>query len=314
MGRSLMSRDCVGLCVVARRLRRRHPGGRWRRYVGRQRGTGGSSVVTGIGGSLVRHGRGRRRRPVHRVRTAPAGQPVAAELPDCPRHVGDDEQPRLCDGLRQRDAMEIAVDGINATTGVTGDLVNWGLDLFADGTNACGTIDAVGVPFGPGAAQGIADALARRTTSGGDMANPSYRPTRNAVAAATAYLTGQTTANRGFVVLVTTGVPGCAAGANDQLTDDSAAAVQAVTDAFNAGFETFVVGLGELDEAAQASLVNMAVAGAARWARPDIRATSRRRAATICSRRCARSSATTKAARSRSRRPPTTSRAASIST
>ena len=74
----------------------------------------------------------------------------------------------------------------------------------------------------------IAAALASRTTFGGDLANSSYRPTRTVVATATGYLAGRTTANRSFVVLVTTGGPGCGAGASDPLTDDSTAAVQEV--------------------------------------------------------------------------------------
>lgn len=224
-------------------------------------GTGGSSVATGIGGSLGVTGAGGGGDPFTECSRP---QPANALPPNflIALDTSATMNSLACGtGCGSATRWRIAVDAINATTGVTGDLVNWGLDLFADGTNACGTIDAVGVPFGPDAAQGIAAALASRTTSGGDMANPSYRPTRNAVAAATAYLRGQTTANRSFVVLVTTGVPGCAAGANDQLTDDSAAAVQALTYALNWGFETFVVGLGELDEPAQASLVNMAAAG-----------------------------------------------------
>jgi hypothetical protein len=154
-----------------------------------------------------------------------------------------------------------AVDAINAATAATEHLVNWGLELFADGTNVCGTIDAIGVPFGPGAAQRISAALASRTTAGGDLANPSYRPTRNAVATATGYLAAHTTANRSFVVLVTTGVSGCAAGASDPLTDDSSATVEEITYAFDGGWRTFVVGLGSMDEAAQMSLLNMAAAG-----------------------------------------------------
>ena len=139
----------------------------------------------------------------------------------------------------------------------------------------CGAIDAVRVPFGTGAAQRIADALASRTTAGGDLANASYRPTRNAVATATAYLAGQTTANRSFVVLVTAGCRAAPPRASDPLTDDSPATVQEIVSAFNTGWPTFVVGLGTLDEPAQASLVNMAAAGGGTLGAANQRATSR---------------------------------------
>ena len=224
-------------------------------------GAGGSVVPTGMGGGVVP--------------TGAAGDPYV----ECSRPQPATALPpnflialdtsatmnslACAAGCGSASRWQIAVDAINATTGATEGLVNWGLDLFADGTNLCGAIDAVGVPFGTGAAQKIAAALASRTTFGGDLANSSYRPTRNAVAAAAAYLARQTTSNPSFVVLVTTGVPGCAAGAGDPLADDSTVTVQEITKAASAGFPTFVVGLGTMDEPAQASLVNMAAAGGA---------------------------------------------------
>jgi hypothetical protein len=224
-------------------------------------GAGGSVVLTGMGGGVVPTGAGG-------DASTPCVQPMpATALPpnflialDTSATMNSLACPTGC-GSASR--WQIAVDAINATTGVTEDLANWGLQLFADGTNACGTIDAVGVPFGTGAAQRIAAALASRTTFGGDLANPSYRPTRNAVATAAGYLARQTTANYNFVVLVTTGAPGCAAGASDPLSDDSTVTVQEITKANSAGFPTFVVGLGTMDEPAQASLLNMAAAGGA---------------------------------------------------
>lgn len=222
-------------------------------------GAGGSVVLTGMGGGVVPTGAGG-------DASTPCVQPIpAAALP--PNFlIALDTSATMnslacATGCGSASRWQIAVDAIKATTGVTEGLANWGLELFADGTNLCGTIDAVGVPFGTGAAQRIAAALASRTTAGGDLANASYRPTRNVVATATGYLAGRTTANRSFVVLVTAGGPGCVAGGNDPLSDDSAATVREITSAFNSGFPTFVVGLGTMDEPAQASLVDMAAAG-----------------------------------------------------
>jgi len=259
MGRSLNVGIALGFALLHVGCGRGTLAGGGAGISGGSAGAGGSVVLTGTGGSIIVTGAGGSGDPF----TECARPQPANALPPNFLIVLDTSATMnslaCAAGCGSASRWGIAVDAINATTGVS--LANWGLDLFADATNLCGTIDAVGVPFGPGAAQQIATALAMRTTFGGDMANPSYRPTRNAIAAATGYLAGQTTANRSFIVLVTTGVPGCAAGAGDPLTDDSTATVQAITYAFNSGFQTFVVGLGTLDEAAQASLANMAAAG-----------------------------------------------------
>ena len=146
-------------------------------------GAAGSVVLTGMGGGVAPTGAGG-------DASTPCVQPMpAAPLP--PNFlIALDTSATMnslacATGCGSASRWQIAVDAINATTSVTEHLANWGLELFADGTNACGAIDAVGVPFGTGAAQRIAAALASRTTFGGDLANPSYRPTRNVVATAT---------------------------------------------------------------------------------------------------------------------------------
>ena len=220
-------------------------------------GSGGSVVLTGMGGGVPTGAGGD---PVIGCALSPA-TPLPPNFLIALDTSATMNSLACATGCGNASRWVTAVDAINAATSATEHLVNWGLELFADGTNLCGTIDAIGVPFGPRAAQRIGTALASRTTSGGDMANPSYRPTRNAMANATGYLAGQITANRSFVVLVTTGVPGCVAGASDAFTDDSAATVQEITYAFESGWRTFVVGLGTLDEATQVSLLSMAAAG-----------------------------------------------------
>jgi len=229
---------------------------------GTSAGAGGSVILTGMGGSVAPTGAGGWGDPFtecSRPQPATAVPPnflIALDTSLAMNAVA------CATGCGTTSKWATAVDAIGATTRVTQDIVNWGLQLFADSTNVCGTIDAIGVPCGPGTAAQITAALATRTASG-DLTTPSNRPTRNAVANATGDLAQQTTASRSFVVLVTSGVPGCAAGASDPFADDSTATVQEIANASNAGFQTFVVGLGTLDEAAQASLLNMAAAGGA---------------------------------------------------
>ena len=63
------------------------------------------------------------------------------------------------------------------------------------------------------------------------------------------------------MVLVTGGAPSCAAGGADPVSDDTAATVEAIRDAFTTGFGTFVIGMGAFDAATTASLEAIASAG-----------------------------------------------------
>jgi hypothetical protein len=66
---------------------------------------------------------------------------------------------------------------------------------------------------------------------------------------------------RSFIVLLTAGRPNCAAGATDTAIDDTPATVAAIRQAFDAGYGTFIVGLGLFDAATDQSLQQMASAG-----------------------------------------------------
>ena len=78
--------------------------------------------------------------------------------------------------------------------------------------------------------------------------------------AAANYLSTLADMNPKFILLATDGQPNCMPGATNISADDSAGAVQAVTDASASGVPTFVVGIGAL---AQANVVmsQMATAG-----------------------------------------------------
>ena len=117
-------------------------------------GAGGPVVLTGMGGGVAPTGAGGdpfteclRPRPAAAL---PPNFLIALDTSATMNSLA------CVTGCGSASRWQIAVDAITATTSASEHLVNWGLDLFADGTNVCGTIDAVGVPFGPGAAQRIA--------------------------------------------------------------------------------------------------------------------------------------------------------------
>jgi len=94
-----------------------------------------------------------------------------------------------------------------------------------------------------------------RTTTG------SPTPTRNGVNAAAAYMATLTDTNPKYLLLATDGEPTCNPDlpASMMNTADSMGAQQAVLDAFNMGFKTIVVGIG--DTMGAATLDQMAING-----------------------------------------------------
>src|SRR5262249_1312437 len=90
-------------------------------------------------------------------------------------------------------------------------------------------------------------------------------PTRAAVAAGSAYMGTVNDANPKFLLLATDGLPNCMPGCSGNTAcqaSDMSGAIQAVTDAANAGFPTFVVGIATTsDPMSDATLTGMANAG-----------------------------------------------------
>jgi hypothetical protein len=76
------------------------------------------------------------------------------------------------------------------------------------------------------------------------------------------YLLRLTDLSRKLIVLATDGAPGCMAGSNDPTADDSVATINAIVSAANAGFPTYVVGIGSASAPTSALLDQMANAGA----------------------------------------------------
>ena len=142
---------------------------------------------------------------------------------------------------------------LNQVVSTTDTMVNWGLKFFGS-SNSCTVTPAPEVPIGPMNGAAIVAAIGRTTTG-------SPTPTRNGMNAAAAYMATLTDANPKYLLLATDGEPTCNPDlpASMMNTADSAGAQQAVTDAFNLGFKTFVVGIG--DTMGAATLDQMAING-----------------------------------------------------
>jgi hypothetical protein len=139
----------------------------------------------------------------------------------------------------------LATPAVNDVLRMTDGTVNWGLKFFPE-SGACGVNTTPTVPIGPGNAMTIATAIAGRTSANGGVVTGtgtgSSTPTRAGENAAVAYLSTVADGNPKFILLATDGLPNCRPGA-DMTADDSAPAVQAVSDAYGAGVATLVVGV-----------------------------------------------------------------------
>ena len=126
-------------------------------------------------------------------------------------------------------AMSTVVMGTQAT-------VNWGL-IFFGSDNMCGVGTTPNVPIAANNYTAVSGAYAGNQPS-------SYTPTESAVNAAVAYMKTVTDTNPKYLLLATDGLPNCKPGDRTVTDDDSPGATTAVANAVAAGFNTFVVGIG----------------------------------------------------------------------
>ena len=135
----------------------------------------------------------------------------------------------------------------------TDTMVNWGFKFFGS-ASGCGVTAPPEVPIGPMNGPAIVAAIDGARTG-------SATPTRLGVNAGAAYMATLTDTNPKYLLLATDGAPTCnpTLPANMMNTEDAMGAQQAVTDAFNLGFKTFVVGIG--DTMGAATLDQMAING-----------------------------------------------------
>jgi hypothetical protein len=141
--------------------------------------------------------------------------------------------------------------------------VNWGLKFFPDNgnmTTACNVSTVPEVAIGPKNASAVTVAINGATATNGGVVGYSGTPTRAAITGAQSYLQSLTDMNPKFILLATDGVPTCGttAGMMGAQTNDPTAPT-ALSTARDAGFKTFVVGIGTAS--AEATLSEMATAG-----------------------------------------------------
>ncbi|HSY40955.1 MAG TPA: vWA domain-containing protein, partial [Polyangia bacterium] len=129
--------------------------------------------------------------------------------------------------------------------------VNWGL-IFFGSDNMCGVNTTPSVPIAVNNYTAVSGAYAGNQPS-------SYTPTESAVNAAVAYMKTVTDPNPKYLLLATDGLPNCKPGDRTVTDDDSPGATTAVMNAAAAGFNTFVVGIG--NTMGDATLNNFAMAG-----------------------------------------------------
>lgn len=145
---------------------------------------------------------------------------------------------RLCDDTANCSTRwQTVSSALEATLSSTPD-IQWGLKLFSTaGQPACTVSKGVEVAI----AAGNADAIQAEITS----TTPADRtPTAAAITAATAYLETLTDNHKRVILLATDGEPNCAAGARSQDTSDVQGTVAAISAASDAGFVTYVIGIG----------------------------------------------------------------------
>jgi hypothetical protein len=151
----------------------------------------------------------------------------------------------------------------------TGATLSWGLKVFPedpdgeqDACSAGSVTDSIQVEIAENNAQAVLDAISATRDEGDGT------PTGDAMKQAVAYLQSRAGLNdyNRYILLATDGEPSCvnvtatSAGSEGQEAARPYA-VQAVTDAANAGFHTFVVGVGTNKETAKLVLNDLAIAG-----------------------------------------------------
>lgn len=146
--------------------------------------------------------------------------------------------------------LTTALSNVITATDMT---VNWGLKYFSD-NNVCDASNAPVVPVGPMNGTKVVNSI-MGTQPGGNT------PTRDAITYGTSYMAGVTDSNPKFLLLATDGLPNCPSGCASMtgsasqsctMTDnpnEDMAAEAAVLMAAMQGFNTFVIGIGNVSSA-----------------------------------------------------------------
>ena len=221
-------------------------------------GFGGQSSVTGNGGDVgitgAAGGCGQSSVPVSVV------PPDILILQDASGSMNNDDTDSSCRrGCGTNSKWSQVSAALTQVVMNTQTSINWGLKFFADGQGECGVNPGVAVPVGPNNASPISSAYGGTTPS-------SATPTRVAINTCVTYLQTLTDSNPKYLLVATDGEPNCPAGCsgnactNTPNPTEEMGTEQAVSGSVAAGFNVFVVGIGNVSSAV-ATLNQMAING-----------------------------------------------------
>ena len=160
----------------------------------------------------------------------------------------DQTCPGGCGATSKWAQITTAIESVVTTTQNS---VNWGLFYFNNGASECGVNTNPAVPVASADAAQVVASLTATTPSG---ATPTAATVNNAVA----YMKTLTDTNPKYLLLATDGEPNCLN--NSANNTDVAGATTAIANAKAAGFNVFVVGIGNVSTATT-TLNGMANAG-----------------------------------------------------
>lgn len=233
-------------------------------------GGGGSLVITGVGlnggGGDVTGGGGTMTCGVTNNPVMPS-PPDVLIVQDKSGSMDNDDSDMGCNGSRTGNCGNNSkwaqlTTALSSVITATDSIVNWGLKYFSDDGN-CNASKAPVVPVAPRSGAAVVQSIQGNRPGG-------YTPTRDGITYGAQYLGTLTDTNPKFLLLATDGLPncpaGCAANPNGSMcttTDNPSEdmmAEQAVMMAASMGYQTFVIGIGNV-AAAQNTLNQLAIAG-----------------------------------------------------
>jgi hypothetical protein len=233
-------------------------------------GGGGTLVITGVGlnggGGDVTGGGGTTTCGVTNNPVMPS-PPDVLIVQDKSGSMDNDDNDMGCNGNRTggcgaNSKWSQLTTALSSVITATDSVVNWGLKYFSDDSN-CDASKAPVVPVAPNSGAAVVRSIQMNSPGG-------YTPTRDGITYGAQYLGTLTDTNPKFLLLATDGLPNCPSGCaanpggnmctmTDNPSEDMAAEM-AVTMAASMGYQTFVIGIGNV-AAAQNTLNQLAIAG-----------------------------------------------------
>jgi len=166
--------------------------------------------------------------------------------------MADDNNDKTCaGGCGVNSKWTQVITAIESVVSKTQTSVNWGLFYFGSGTSSCGVNTDPAVSIALNSSNAIQGSLSLTKTSGGT-------PTTATINNAVLYMDTLTDSNPKYLLLAIDGQPNCLNSSTNN--PDDTGAINAVVAAKAAGYNTFIIGIGNV-AAANATLNSMAQAG-----------------------------------------------------